>query len=287
MSVANGLEKQVKVNYLTIISYLLCIPIVFFLVSNYFMLGGMLSLLLTISVFGITSMIFIFNQKYVDIKIKLNFNKYNLNILFKYTLMLIASALLFPLNEFLMREAILSHSNSTIVGYWQALNKLSGAYIGFFAIILSSIYMPKIASLDNKNSIFTLVKKALLYTGIIFIFTALIILLLKKNIILILFSDKFLLLSDVLSWQFIGDFFRVCSYVIGFITVAKGLFKLYIFGELLQNILYYTSLKITLLQSSFSFENVVKSYSVAYFIYFLIVYIVYYSFIRYSKKVTI
>jgi PST family polysaccharide transporter len=142
-------------------------------------------------------------------------------------------------------------------------------------------------SLDTKNSIFTLVKKALLYTGIIFIFTALIILLLKKNIILILFSDKFLLLSDVLSWQFIGDFFRVCSYVIGFITVAKGLFKLYIFGELLQNILYYTSLKITLLQSSFSFENVVKSYSVAYFIYFLIVYIVYYSFIRYSKKVTI
>ncbi|HHQ4470455.1 TPA: hypothetical protein ACSP1P_004040, partial [Aeromonas veronii] len=47
-------------------------------------------------------------------------------------------------------------------------------------------------------------------------------------------SDDFIILSNYLVYQFSGDFFKVLSYVITVITIAKSWPKLYILGEVIQ-----------------------------------------------------
>jgi antigen flippase len=84
---------------------------------------------------------------------------------------------------------------------------------------------------------------------------------------LILFTDKFVPMRDLFSWQLIGDFFKILSYVGGYVFVAKGSTKLYISAEILQAGLFIGGAYLFVPDNGAL--GAVRAYALTYTIYFL------------------
>ena len=54
----------------------------------------------------------------------------------------------------------------------------------------------------------------------------------RHLIIRILFSQEFLPMDSLFIWQLIGDFFKICSWLLAFLMVAKARMKAYITTEI-------------------------------------------------------
>jgi hypothetical protein len=270
-SIATGLGEQVKINILSIVGCVISLPIVLWLIETHKLIGAAIALMLVISISGFTNSIVLIKQTRVKLK-KIQFSIKDLEKILNYTLMLMVSAAVFPITEYLLREDILLHLNLRETGYWQGLNKLSGAYVGFFAVVLSSIYMPKLSAINTKVQIIQTVQRTQKITALVFLAMIVFVYILRTLIIELLFSNEFAVMSQHIHWQLLGDFFRISTYVIGFVFVAKKMTKLYIFAEFIQCSLIYFIFKINATIFGFSLSNVVQAYFFAHFLNFAIVY---------------
>jgi O-antigen/teichoic acid export membrane protein len=280
ISIINGQQRTDLFALITISAYLGALPIAYFLIAKFDMEGSVLALLLSISCTGFSALWIIARSRITRL-IKCRFNTLDVKNLSKFSLMLIASATLFPLSEIFIRGLIIDHHGNQSAGLWQAMNRLSGAYIGFFTVFLATNYMPKLSKLENRNDIVLTVKKYLLITASVFCLFALTLYLLRQLIIKILFSNEFIEISDFLAWQLIGDFFKISAYVIGFLGVAKATTKIYISSELIQTTTYSGLSFITINTYKGNLAEISQSYAATYFIYFIIAAI---SFKIYSRR---
>ena len=56
--------------------------------------------------------------------------------------------------------------------------------------------------------------------------------LLRYVILWLLFTPSFYSMSDLFGWQLAGDFFKICSWLLSFVMVAKARTKMFIFIEI-------------------------------------------------------
>lgn len=121
--------------------------------------------------------------------------------------------------------------------------------------------------------------KAVKFVGILAIATGLSVFVLKREIILTLYSEQFLPMESLFIWQLIGDVFKVVAYVFGYLVVAKASLKLYVLAEVCQ-----LTLLITIghwLIPLNGAEGAVQTYLLTYFCYF---FICLFAFRRYLKN---
>lgn len=280
ISIVNGQQRTDLFALITISGYLGALPIAYLLIATFEMKGAALALLLSISCTGFSASWIIATSKITRL-IKYGFNRLDVRNLSKFSLMLIASATLFPLSEIFIRGLIIDYYGNQSAGLWQAMNRLSGAYIGFFTVFLATNYMPKLSKLENRYDITPIVRKYLLITAFLFSLFALALYFSKELIIPVLFSNDFIPISDFLIWQLIGDFFRISAYVIGFLGVAKAATKIYISSELIQTITYSGLSFITICVYKGNLSKISQAYAATYFIYFIMATI---AFTIYSRR---
>ncbi|KTD18952.1 O-antigen translocase [Legionella jordanis] len=159
-------------------------------------------------------------------------------LLSRFSLMLLFSTICFPLVEMHVRNALIFNVSIDAAGYWQAITKLSSAYLSFYSLFLSFYFVPIISAETDRGKLVKETKKMLLFVAALFIVMFTVFLSLKSFVIELVLSDKFIAISQLFVLQMIGDFFRVLGWVIGFIVVAKALTKLFILGEILQGGLF-------------------------------------------------
>jgi PST family polysaccharide transporter len=103
----------------------------------------------------------------------------------------------------------------------------------FITSVLSVYFLPKFSELKNKE----LLKKELTSGYLLILpfvmFISLLIYLFRQPIVFLLFSNEFLRMSDLFAWQLIGDVFKITSWLLGYILLAKAMTKLVIFSELI------------------------------------------------------
>ena len=63
----------------------------------------------------------------------------------------------------------------------------------------------------------------------------------REHIILLLFTEDFLIIKDFLFWQILGDVFKVFSFLFGIIITARANIKLYVCLELFTNVNFMIS----------------------------------------------
>lgn len=160
-------------------------------------------------------------------------------LLLKYTLMLLVTVSTLPLVQILIRNLLGTKFGWDSVGKWQGVMKISDAYLQFVTIILANYFLPRLAELTSKISIKKEIIKTLAYIVPITILASFSIFIFKKHIILLLYSNSFLGIDDFFTFQLIGDVFKVVSYTIIFIAVAKGLIFVYILAEIFQSLCLY------------------------------------------------
>jgi PST family polysaccharide transporter len=153
-------------------------------------------------------------------------------------------------------------------GYWDAINKLSDGYLLLVGSILSIYYVPKLSKLKKYEEI-----KKEVYYGYKFIlpltgFACLSIYVLREWIVKILFTEQFLPMLQLLSWQLLGDFIKIGGWIISFMMVSKAMTKIFISTEV------FFELSIIPLSMLFikivGFEGVTIAFAINYIFYWIV-----------------
>lgn len=236
--VSNGLMDTKTYALIQIVGNLIAIPLSLIMISRFNFLGGILSVILFY--FSYLLPAFFYYKKSSFYKRKLVFVRLSSHVknLSVYTLMACIGAISVPLVEIVVRAAIISNIDYNAAGIWQASIKLSSAYMGFFTVFLAVYFMPLVVNIKNNSELAKIVFRFIFMVMIVFLIGGLGFYLLRQELIPILLSSQFSALESLIKYQLIGDFFRVSSYVIGFLIIAKSSLKIYLFSEIAQGIIF-------------------------------------------------
>ncbi|MEO8961204.1 MAG: O-antigen translocase, partial [Ginsengibacter sp.] len=178
--------------------------------------------------------IYIFNK--LGIKWKPDFKSWDKPLIKKlsaFSLMATVSGFVSPTMQILVRDRIILKYSVTDAGYWQAVTKISDYYLGFITSVLVVYYMPRLSEIQSKaelkNEISRGYKIILPVVGVI----AFLIWLFKTFIIHILFTPEFLPMESLFTYQLLGDFFKIGSWLLAYVMIAKAMTKTYIATEII------------------------------------------------------
>lgn len=184
-----------------------------------------------------------------------------------YVLMALVSAACVPLSHIFIRSHLALKFGWEAAGYWEAMWRLSSAYLLFVTTTLSVYYLPKLSELKTlseiKLEIFNGYKIILPATAAI----ALSIYLSRNMIINVLFTEDFLPMAELFLWQMIGDTLKIGSWILAYLMLGKAMTKLFVISEIVAAFGFYT---LTIAFSEyFGLQGVVIAHAVNYLIYWI------------------
>lgn len=155
-----------------------------------------------------------------------------------YSFMALISAATLPVSQLIIRGFIGSHSSLSEAGLWEGINRISAMYLMVITSSLSIYYLPRLSEINNEMNLRIEILntyKIILPPLLVMLFM---IFFLRNFIIEILFSDKFIGIQDLFAFQLIGDFFKICSWILAFQMVAKSMTITYVITEIVSSIVY-------------------------------------------------
>lgn len=156
----------------------------------------------------------------------------------KFSMMTLTSALLAPIVQIVVRNMLADQFSWEQVGYWQAVTKVSEAYLLFISMAISVYYLPKLSSITDKRQFTREIKLGYAVLMPVVIFSALAVYLLRDFVTVLLFSDKFEAALYLYAPQLIGDVLKIASFVLSYIMLAKAMTKIFLFSEVFFSALY-------------------------------------------------
>ncbi|NMY38594.1 MULTISPECIES: O-antigen translocase [unclassified Pseudomonas] len=264
-----GLRQTRNYAFVQVIGGVISLPIIFLFVYFGGVWGGALAII-SATFMNVIPAFFIYRKTSTLTQLKVHIGDFSkFGGLPKYSLMLICSAIAFPIVEMIIRQWLIEHSSFHEAGVWQGASKLSAAYLGFFSVFLAYVFVPQISEINSRNQISKTVLKYMVAVASIFLIGAAVLYWWRYYFIGLFFSEEFSELGKFLIYQLVGDFFKICSYVIGFVGVAKATTKLYIAAEFIQAILFICFVYFSDSSTS-ALGAVMQGYAIAYAIYFVI-----------------
>ncbi len=233
----NGLRETARFAKIIIIGTVIGLPVSWYLIVQYGFNGAVLGLAV-INASLLFPGIIELRKLQICKKIKLSLNKQDTLKLSKFSAMQIISLATLPLAEIYIRGLIVHDAGWHEAGLWQSLMRLSSVYVGFFTTFLTAYYMPTLSGILDHKQIFKYVSKYVLAIGGVFVLIALTVYIFRSFVFMLIFSKEFVIPAEYVRFQLLGDLFKIMSYVIGFLVVAKAKASLYIMAEFAQTALY-------------------------------------------------
>lgn len=198
-----------------------------------------------------------------------------INRLSPYSLMAICSTVALPIVMIFIRNYIIDHIGMKQAGYWEVMNRLSEYYLMFVNSLIALYLVPKLAKVNSKSGFKTEVLSFYKSLMPYFIGVLVIMYVLRRYVILLVFSDEFLPASDLFMWQLLGDFVRVMAMVIAYQFLAKKMFGHFIILEIFLFVtLYFSSIYLI---DAFGIEGAVMGHFVTHLLHFAIVILIFSS----------
>ncbi|HAS8351699.1 TPA: O-antigen translocase [Vibrio vulnificus] len=269
LAILNGKKEIVKLITANILGSLFSLIITSFLAIRYNLYGALIALSIYQSIVFIVTFTLCLKSSWF--KVNYLFGKINKKIaknLSSFVLMALVSAICVPLSQITIRYYLMSEYNLDYAGYWEAMTRLSTAYLMFVTTTLGVYYLPRFAELQQIDRI-----KKEVYRGYKFILpltlcTGLTIYLLRDFVIKLLFSESFLPMEKLFLWQMIGDSLKIGSWVLSYLMLSKAMTKTFIITEI---VFALNSILLTILGNTFfGFEGVSIAYMVNYALYWAV-----------------
>lgn len=186
----------------------------------------------------------------------------------KYTAMALTSAACVPVSHILIRTHLADTLGMDAAGYWEAMWRLSAAYLMLVTTTLSLYYLPKLSELKDPKEI-----KAEILQGYKIILPAaaacgLVIYLLRDFIIGVLFTSDFIPMRDLFAWQMVGDTLKIGSWILAYLMLGKAMMKLFITSEIVFAAGFYGWTYF--LTGIYGLEGVTIAHAVNYVIYWVV-----------------
>lgn len=263
----NGLRETKTFAKIIIIGTLIGVPSAYVLVASYGFAGAVIALAIINACMLLPALIE-FKRLGFFKHIKCTLNKRDAISLSKFSVMQIFSLITLPLAEIYIRNLIIHDAGWQEAGLWQSLMRLSSVYVGFFTTFLAAYYLPTLSGMLNKQEVVKYVGRYVFVTGGVFIIIGAMVYVFREFVFSVVFTKEFVIPSEYVGFQLIGDLFKIMAYVIGFLLVAKAKGRLYIFAELIQTALYLGVT--TWLVKMGEISKVFPAYALSNFMYFLI-----------------
>lgn len=269
LAILNGKKEIPKLILANITGSLFALIITGFLAYQYQLYGALVSLSIYQSLaFFVTLFIctrcswfrlsFLFGQ--LDKLITIKFSH--------YALMALTSAICIPISQILIRAFLIDELDVSYAGYWEAMMRLSNAYLMLITSTLAVYYLPRLSELNTYLEI-----KKEIFLGYKFIFplaviAGILVYLFRELIIKLLFSESFLPMQELFLWQIAGDTLKIGSWILAYLMLGKAMTKLFISTEIIFSIaaVLFTVLSVKIL----GFKGASFAYMLNYAIYWLL-----------------
>ncbi|MEN5201193.1 O-antigen translocase [Pseudomonas wadenswilerensis] len=189
-----------------------------------------------------------------------------------YTLMALTSAICVPLSHMYVRQYLGDNFSWVEAGYWEAMWRMSAAYLLLVTTTLSVYLLPRLSALQEKGEIR---KELLSVFKLMLPVTAAgcaLIYLFRDLVIALLFSKEFMPVGDLFLWQLVGDFLKIAGWAMAYLMLSKPMVKTYVATEVLFSLSFY--LLTVVLTKKFGFSGVALAHAVNYLVYLVVMYVV-------------
>lgn len=186
-----------------------------------------------------------------------------------FGLMALISTLTMPVVFMLIRDYLATNLGLASAGYWQAIYKISEIYLMLVLSTISVYYLPRLAEIRTATDLKTEIIKVYRLVMPVVVVGAVTIYLLRDFIISTMFTEDFLPMRELFSWQLAGDVVKIASGVLGYVIVGRGLVKYYLICEIFANsfLLFF----VWILVDPFGVKGVTIAYFITYIFNFLLV----------------
>ncbi len=268
MSILNGTGEIKKLAGVKLSSNLFGLLVTSVCVYLFGISGALVALAISQSVIFFVSLLFVLKCKWFELNIfKQELDKsYSIKLL-RYSIMAVSSLILTPLVQIGIRNNIVETLSIEEAGYWDGLSKISTAYLGIISSSLSIYYLPKLSLLKERLEIRRELLNGYKIITPVLIVMVFVIYLFRDYIILILYSGKFLRMNSLFAPQLAGDFFKIMSWLIAYLMLAKAYTKIFIVSQIV--FLSASYLLSIYLINMLGLEGVVWAHFIIYLIYFI------------------
>jgi PST family polysaccharide transporter len=268
------------------------------IITNFIGLGVTVPLVIFFNVYGSLLSIFIIAPIIVFInyqfllkagfnfrKVKPIFERKSFFKLAKYSAMAFTTAMMVPVSQLVIRNYVIIHISQESAGYWQGMLKLSDMYMTVILSSLAIYYLPRLSEIKNNNELrkeiflgYSILMPLMIITGLSIFF-------LRDFIIQVLYAPSFSPMRELFPFQILGDFFKIASWLLAYVMLAKAKGKMYIITEVVFSVSF---LALSLLfVINFGVVGITYAYSLNYFLYLILIVFLFRNLIFKAKKPTI
>lgn len=164
--------------------------------------------------------------------------KKKLNILvgkkyFRYSLMTLVTTTIVPISQMFLRGYVISEISVVEAGWWEGMNRISNMYLMVITSSFSVYYLPRLSELTDEIELRREIFKAYSVIMPMLLIGFSLVYFLRHFIISMLFTPDFYPMENLFLWQLLGDFFKICSWLLAFLMIAKSMMKTFIFTEII------------------------------------------------------
>ncbi|MGK0525299.1 MAG: PST family polysaccharide transporter [Pseudomonadales bacterium] len=187
----------------------------------------------------------------------------------KYMAMALTTAACVPVSHILIRNHLGQTLGWDAAGYWEAMWRLSAAYLMLVTTTLSVYYLPKLAELQNNFDIkreiiqgYKVILPAAAACGVL-------IYMLRDFIVLFLFTEDFRRMETLFAFQMLGDTLKIGSWILAYLMLGKAMMKLFITSEIVFSGLFYALTVV--FTDLIGLEGVALAHAVNYLVYWVVI----------------
>lgn len=269
LAILNGKKEILKLVIANIAGSVFALIVTSILAIQYKLYGALIGLSIYQSLAFFVTLFLCYKANWF--KFSYLFGKIDSEISRKFTafaLMALVSAVCVPLSQMLIRSHLTAEFGVIYAGYWEAMIRLSGAYLMLVTTTLGVYYLPRLAELKELSDIKKEVNLGYKYIFPLALLGGLSVFLLKDWVIVILFSESFLPMRELVLWQMIGDSLKIGSWILAYLMLSKAMTKLFIATEIIFTItlVVFTYVATDIL----GFVGVTVAYLVNYALYWIV-----------------
>ena len=148
-----------------------------------------------------------------------------------FSVMTISSALLPPLINIAVRDHLALQFGWEQVGYWQAVSKVSDAYLLFLTTAINIYYLPKLASTHGRAALLHELRNGYRYILPAVVVLAATVYVLRSWVTRLLFTPDFVAANALYGPQLVGDVIKIASFMLSYLMLAKAMTRLFVISE--------------------------------------------------------
>ncbi|WP_336169069.1 O-antigen translocase [Acinetobacter sp. 161(2023)] len=269
LAILNGKKEVLRLVVANIVGSIFSLAVTSLLAIKYSLYGALVALSIYQSLAFLVTLFLCYKANWF--RFSYLFGKIDKTIAKKFVafaLMALVSAVCVPLSQMAIRGYLTHEYGMIYAGYWEAMIRLSAAYLMLVTTTLGVYYLPRLSELSKLEDI-----KSEVYLGYKFIFPlavtgGLVVYGLRDWIISLLFTKNFLPMRDLFLWQMIGDSLKIGSWILAYLMLSKAMTKLFIITEI---VFALTSILFTILFTKvMGFDGVSMAHLVNYALYWVV-----------------